>query len=508
MKLKQQRSGSTPLLYISLTGIAKAFFILLLSFSSIAFVEAQKQDYIWCFGDSAGIDFNSGGPIPFQSGMQAHEAAASISDQNGNLLFYAGDKNFSTQYSSVRNLNHQIMFNGDSLLSAGSVTNGLMIVPFPNEPTKFYLFHRSYPPGLLYYSIIDMSLQSGIGEVVQKNILIIGNTNLTERIAAVKHANGRDWWIITHTFGNDEFQLLLVSPQGIAGPYSQNIGNVYSNFLSIAGEIATSIEGNKLAIATHSGIIDVFDFDRCTGMLSNWQSIGPTTPSLPLNTYYGCEFSSGGNLLYVTTIIPPYSQLLQYDLLSANPMTPYYIYANTNDSVSFGQLQRSPDGKVYMANVYNPNWTNTTYDSLNMYLGVINEPDSIGLACNFSPYSVYLGGRRSFYSLPNLPNYNLGELVGSLCDTLTSINPVIAMEKHFEIVPNPVSNYFKISVEDAMEASYNFNLQIFNSNGKLVFENINYLKDEYINGNELSSGIYAITLTQNSKQWYGKFIKL
>ncbi len=508
MKPKQKRGGASPLLYLLKIILSKKVFLLLLLCASCDIVQAQKQDYIWCFGDSAGLDFNSGIPVPFQSGMQAHEAIACVSNNQGILLFYSSDRSFITQYGNVKHFNHQLMFNGDSLHSSGSITNGLMVVPFPGDSNIYYIFHRSYPPGRLYYSIADMSLQGGFGAVVQKNILLISNTFLTERIGAVKHANGRDWWIITHADGSNEFLVLLVTPQGIIGPLSQLIGSFYTHFLSIVGEISIAKEGNKIAIASGSGFIDVFDFDRCSGVISNWMNIGPAFPSLPLNSYYGCEFSESSNLLYITNSTPPYSQLLQYNLLSPTPWVPYYINTNSNDSVSFGQLQRGPDGKIYMANVFNPNWTNSTFDSLNMYIGVINDTDSIGLACNFEPYSVYLGGRRSFYSLPNMPNYNLGALVGSLCDTLTSLNQDIKNNKSFEIYPNPVTEYFTIRNSSVENSGNVYDIKIFDSSGMLVYKDQNYFPGVSVSFRDFPSGLYAVNLTRNGRQWFSKFIKL
>ena len=507
MKPIKKRSGVSPLLYLlKIIMVQKAFLLFLICIPFAT--QAQKQDYIWCFGDSAGLDFNSGIPVPFQSGMRAHEAATAISSKQGSLLFYCGDRSFSTFYSGVRNQNHQMMQNGDSLFANGSITNGQLTIPFPNDSNKYFIFHIGsfQSSGYVFYSVIDISLQGGDGEVILKNIILNGIANPTERIAAIKHANGRDWWVITKPLFSDLFILFLVTPFNIIGPFQYSIGVNYSEFGDNIGEIATSQNGDKIASVTTAGKIDVFNFDRCTGLLSNWTSIGPVTPSLPLNSYYGCEFSPNGDLLYVTTIYPPYSQLLQYNLLSSTPWVPYYIYTNSNDSVSFGQLQRGPDNKLYMTSC-NPYFT-STFDSLNMYIGVINEPDSIGLACNFAPYSVYLGGRRSFYSLPNMPNYNLGTLVGSPCDTLTSIHSIPETKQGFEIIPNPVNSDFRISLSGNVEAENYFELRIFNMNGKLVYQDKRYIVGEKINCLEFSSGLYAITLTRNGRMWFNKFIKL
>ena len=64
----------------------------------------------------------------------------------------------------------------------------------------------------------------------------------------------------------------------------------------------------------------------------------------------------------------------------------------------------------------------TMYNSYNMNLSVINSPDSAGVACDFQPWSFYLGGKRTYWGLPNNPDYDLPALAGSLCDTLVSVS--------------------------------------------------------------------------------------
>ena len=63
-------------------------------------VIAQKQGNIWLFGEGAGLNFNSGNPIPISGGQvygmptqvgdyPYDEGCTSISDSSGNLLFYS-----------------------------------------------------------------------------------------------------------------------------------------------------------------------------------------------------------------------------------------------------------------------------------------------------------------------------------------------------------------------------------------------------------------------------------
>jgi hypothetical protein len=64
---------------------------LIIIFITCEVCRGQKNDYVWVFGDSAGIDFNNlANPTPFTSVLQSAEDEnySSISDKNGNLLFY------------------------------------------------------------------------------------------------------------------------------------------------------------------------------------------------------------------------------------------------------------------------------------------------------------------------------------------------------------------------------------------------------------------------------------
>ncbi|MBK8414856.1 MAG: hypothetical protein IPL22_10415 [Bacteroidetes bacterium] len=63
----------------------------------------------------------------------------------------------------------------------------------------------------------------------------------------------------------------------------------------------------------------------------------------------------------------------------------------------------------------------SVYNVVNMNLSVINFPDSLGLACDFQPFSFYMGGKRAYKGLPNNPDYDLPALAGSPCDTLVGL---------------------------------------------------------------------------------------
>ncbi|MBL0341590.1 MAG: hypothetical protein IPP71_11995 [Bacteroidetes bacterium] len=70
-----------------------------------------------------------------------------------------------------------------------------MLIPMPDDSMKYYLFSAGVTSGPGFsYSIVDMNQNGGLGEVVQKNVLL-QSFNVVDGLSAVKHGNGRDWWV-------------------------------------------------------------------------------------------------------------------------------------------------------------------------------------------------------------------------------------------------------------------------------------------------------------------------
>ena len=199
---------------------------------------SQFTDRYWCFGDSAGIDFkNVSNPVPGESILRARGTCASICDSLGNLIFYGGSPHvpiwipgappYTYNYGYIINKNNSIISNGDSL-ALSYWYQDMIIVPNPDNANQFYIFTCGVTTSVtgLFYSLVDMSLNNGDGYVIQKNIRL-QNFKIIDALAAVKHGNGRDWWLVAkqwdyNTFYND-FYMYLVSPSGVAAPLHQNI---------------------------------------------------------------------------------------------------------------------------------------------------------------------------------------------------------------------------------------------------------------------------------------------
>ena len=180
---------------------------------------AQKEDAIWMFADSAGLDFNFDPPRVIYSQVSSKfvnaEAQATISDSSGKLLFYiryaesfnwTDTSNFYRNETCLINWKNEKIENSDSLLLDDSSTNGALILPIPEKKGFYYVLTHNYDrsrgkPIIVggrrlqitqyFYSIVDMNLNNGEGKVIVKNKLL-SPVNMVERINAVRHANGID----------------------------------------------------------------------------------------------------------------------------------------------------------------------------------------------------------------------------------------------------------------------------------------------------------------------------
>jgi hypothetical protein len=214
-------------------------------------VNANKSFYNWYFGKNAGINFNpikTGGTAQAITGsIDTMEGVSSISDIEGNLLFYSDGV---TVYTS----GNTEMQNGTGLFGSSSSTQTCLIVPRPST-NKYYIFTTSIEKGLRY-SVVDMDLQNGEGQVISKNNSLL---LATEKVAATKHSNGTDYWVASHTTGTTSYSVRKVSSAGISTPVISNIGSTHNTAI---GYLKFSPNSQKLACAIYDeDIIDIFDFD-------------------------------------------------------------------------------------------------------------------------------------------------------------------------------------------------------------------------------------------------------
>ncbi|MCO5288440.1 MAG: T9SS type A sorting domain-containing protein [Bacteroidetes bacterium] len=491
-------------------GIYKMLLFLILFFVLEATAFAQGYNHTWLLGylnntsnDKGRLNFTDTSvtyiteirKIPF-GGTQAN-----ISDENGNLLM-------SSNGIFIANATGDTMQDGGglnpNLYTDGWKLYGLpfsyanIIIPMPDDTNKYILFHQTGSDVVLasteiYYSIADMSYNGGLGKVISKNNIIKTGT-FGYGLSACKHGNGRDWWIFSISINADSVYKYLLTHDSI-----YYMGNQYLNLTvsqGWAGQPTFSSDGNKFSFATgygnsSSGIwyhdVRIFDFDRCSGIFSNETLVPLTADSI---AGFGIAFSPDSKYLYVsswqtiyqlnvdTINVPASLKVVAVNDTFLSPSFPFYT--------DFWTMYLAANGKIYI-----------TSGSSVVDLHYINYPDSADTACDVHLHDFHLLGFH-FRSVPNHPNYYLGRLVGSVCDTLTSINDLTEHNFKFSISPNPNNGNFKIMY--LLPQNKAGKLEIFDINGRAVYsQNLpQWSTLQFISLPKIANGIYAIKINSDN----------
>lgn len=458
----------------------------------------QKQGNIWYFGEGLGFDFNNGSPQLLYHGgrikgypqssneFKYAEGSATISDQTGQLLFYSNGEN-------IWDRNHQIMPNGAGLMGMYSSTHSAFIVPLPQTDSLFYVFttdgiERQLSGGLRY-SLVNMCLNNGYGDVVngQKNVLLLDT--VSEKLAGVAHKNGTDVWLLSHKFNSDAFYAYRVSPSGIVDTVISNVGSVHmgSGFFSSIGQMKPSPDGKRIALVFSNvtpAVAELFNFDDSTGVVSN--PISLTTS----NGEYGIEFSPDNSKLYTTSI----AGLSQYNL-SAGGGTQTAINASKTVINSAGcgvsGLQLGPDGRIYVCRCAS-------------HVGVVHNPNGLGNACNYADSAIDFGfpfkATSSFPSFINGYQYNNGI---SECLTVSSTEER-SVQNQPRLAPNPITGQDYVLVDCNKPGQ----LTLFDATGRIQRTKELDGTKRKLNVSKLPSGVYFWKITTTPKHHYsGKLIK-
>jgi len=387
---------------------------------------AQKHDYYWLTGYGGGnqspyndefgmttIDFTPlNKPLVTERqdlDMNLNVANASLCDSSGHLLFY-------TNGEKIYGPNHKLMSNGNDIGDKDGygyrAPQGALALPRPGKPHHYYLFNIEQEQTSflyarkLYVNKIDMTLNGGKGHVTEKKVLLMEDTMSWGRICAVKHANGRDWWALIQRNKSNQYFRWLITPNGISKADTILGGD---NIRDGLGQSVFSPDGSKfIRINSYNAMtlprLDIFDFDRCSGTLSNQR----TKLIDHIGFGAGVAVSPDSRYLYVMRTVIVY----QYDLTAADIFSTETVVAEYDNFLSHGSAtifylgQLAPDGRIYVGGL------NATF-----HMHYINFPNRTGSDCEFVQHGLkfevlYLS------AIPNNPNYRLGPLDGSPCDTL------------------------------------------------------------------------------------------
>ncbi len=354
-----------------------------IAMSMVAFGQPQNTQrfHQWHFGDNWTLNFSGGAPVVGQgTSINTQEGCASLADGAGNLLFY-------TDGVTVYQRNNSIMPNGTGLLGDNLSTMSAIITPVIGNRDQYYIFTvdgtttnpNNGPGGRfdgLHYSVVDMSRNGGFGQVIQKNIPLADST--TEKVIALKGATDREYWIVTQLWNTSRYLSYKIDCSGIqTTPVVSNSGLPVSGTISY-GFMKPSHDGNRIAsVVTDTAFfglperVEVLDFNRLTGQLSNPQPVTGTG-----SAYYGLEWSPDNQTLYVGDITN--QEIKSYDMSAANiPATQQVVHDYGLFGIDVGALQLGPDNKIYIKRfdridvINNPN----NRASPGFQLSVINLPN-------------------------------------------------------------------------------------------------------------------------------------
>ena len=387
---------------------------------------------IWYFGDGAGIDFNEeeGLDPPPRSietahAMNAPAGTSTISDQNGDVLFYSNG-------TTVWNRENEVMPNGIEIGGDSLSAQAAIIVSFIDDETLYYIFTTEQVYGLntfrLKYSVVDMKEDDGKGDVIIKDVVLF--TKSTEKLAAFEAGGG--YWVITHEYGTNSFRAYPVLPTGVGTPVISSAGRIHSTNDPLSGQAGMkfSNDGTRLATALIEGVDDfaeVFSFDQLTGEVTELiYSIDLNEGGPAANDQvYDVHFSNGGNKLFATmnkrNTGADGGRILEYRIdtfsTEATRQASKTNIAEQTTGVNFGQMQTGPDGQLYVA-VENQGFVG----------GIVASEDSL-ISSSYNAEQLALTTGTSLLGLPNFVQNNASpeRLPGLSADSLLCVEQVLSL---------------------------------------------------------------------------------
>ncbi len=477
-------------------------------------LNAQGFNHAWLIGSENSFDTFTTSPkarllfyldsvsvLGEQRKMAFSSTQATISDANGNFLFASnGCWIMDATGDTMQNgggLNPGTFANGNCSSVLGMPMSGAnIIIPFPGDSNKYVLFHQvgnsvNYLNSTeVFYTVVDMTLNSGLGGVIpgKKNVVAFTG-NISWGLAACKHANGKDWWVVAHEDSSNIIYKVLFTSNEVASVTSQQVSMPAPGY-GIAGQPGFSPDGNKYAYkhgltnnpAFHD--IRILSFNRCSG---NFDSLGYAIRNNEFG--FGQAFSSNSRYLYYSSGATIYQLDTDAPNISATDsiVAVYdgYCYPYPSLCTTFWLMYLAADSKIYI-----------TSPSFVIDYSFINSPDSAGISCDVQQHALRLPSYTIRGGI-NHPNYYLGcdTTVGCIC--LTGIDENTSHDFKFSISPNPSHGSVKIIY--LLPQNKIGRLEVFDMTGRTVyFQNLPpWSTLQQIDLGFLESGLYNFVISSD-----------
>ncbi len=344
------------------------------SLATLTSVLAQGENNHWIFGSGIGIDFNP--PPVMGPGGTPEETVVNVpsftvtpseftaySDKNGSLLFYSNGLN-------VWNRDHEVLLNGDNLVAQAGGLVVLEAVALPQECDKYYLFYQgqlSGSSGTLFYSIVDMTLDNGMGGIPmgQKDRVLYQAPFRTVKVVTGISSN----WLVG-VAGFDDANIALyafeVGPKEIKDPVISIIP--IDDLRGLQYRTQFSPDGTTMFFIQDGLLFDglpmyVLSFDRVTGEFEYSSKVIPDPPFSPEynSNIISSTFSPDNQLVYTVERYGYCEQLVCYtafsvfqyrfnkDENSLYESSKIKLASYTIEDDPIGQIKTTPNGKLFLS---------------------------------------------------------------------------------------------------------------------------------------------------------------
>jgi len=383
------------------------FCVLLLTTLTFTSLNAQNERNQWYFGLLAGMKFEGNSYVSlndntierniFLGFIEGPDNIICANDEEGNLMFYSDGRIF-------RNKLHQNMLNSPTEEYAVRYSQAA-VARDPGNSNRYYVFVTIYDglKQILSYSVVDMSLDNGLGGLVPDKKHVLMTSKVGEHMVTARHANGRDIWLIVINQGR--FHSYLITENGISTtPVTSEEGISFFDGNATNFGVMEISPDNTLIAAGFPILKKLFllAFNDLTGKLDLIYEDEETELPIEMGPFTSVEFSSNSKVLYTTYMNVG---IQQYDLSDLNNIPPRIEIPVTPSINPYPYLKRGPDGQIF------------SIQSGQSFIGAIQNPNVLGVGCNYNPNVLVLSGT-NLLDLPTflLPKYPLGISYINICE--------------------------------------------------------------------------------------------
>ena len=367
----------------------------------------------------------------------------------------------------------------------GKDSTYVLLTPWKHvEDPDFEVLNATAIAGIIFREQNDGKLKilDFLPEIVKGNFCFIGT------MSAVRHANGQDWWIVAPQRLDNKMHTILFTKNGFFKSNIQETKYVTGDFsnnpeFSPDGQWYTRTHVNVLSQWHNISTIQFYNFNRCSGIFEDQIEFEMNYEDT--SNVVQVIFEKNSRYFYITSMLSLYqgdiqSEDIKASLIKVGKSRPLMW----DEHMLIGAGFLAPDDKIYI------------FDGRpNFYGSIINNPSERGLACDFQ-YEYRTFPACTGVDFGNLPNFNLGPLDGSPCDTL-GLDNTLAVEKNtkshtvFNIYPNPSNSL--------IHTDYNFErkdlkMKILDFRGKVILNEHAISLKTGIDISDIAPGVYFVII--------------